>query len=88
MRSYLIRTAVFFLAVFAALVLLGERLKPFFNYFGDGEQVHTVLMSVSLIIGISSLALVMIRTVMGIILLIIIVIAIFILVNFGLKFIM
>lgn len=70
MQTILFKLAVIFLVLFAVVLLSGNHLNSFYSRFGDAEHIHSVLLLVFLFVGLGTMALVFIRTVLGLLLVI------------------
>ncbi|MBN1541295.1 hypothetical protein JW992_04045 [candidate division KSB1 bacterium] len=67
MRTYLFRFALFCFACFALLVLFAAKMDPLLAHWGDPQEIHSLLTSVFLTGGVAGLALIFVRTIVGLI---------------------
>jgi len=83
MRSFLFKLAFLAFVIFAAIASLGNKLDPVFMHFGDADQIRSTLMGGSVLVLISSLALIVVRTILGIVSVLLIVVILLILWKMG-----
>ena len=84
MRKLMLKIGFLAFIVFAAVVLLGERLDPLLKLFGEPGQIRTLITDLTPVIFFASLALVVARTLITIFFIILFAIAIFILLRLNL----
>ncbi|NOY59605.1 MAG: hypothetical protein GXO75_11860 [Calditrichaeota bacterium] len=84
MRSFLFKLAFLAFVIFAAMASLGNKLDPVFMRFGDAAQVRSALMGGTALVFIASLALIVVRTIIGIVAVLLIVVIFFVLWKIGL----
>ncbi|NIA29689.1 MAG: hypothetical protein GWP06_07250 [Actinobacteria bacterium] len=84
MRSFLFKLAFLAFVIFAAIASLGNKLDPVFMRLGDAGQIKSALMGGTAIVFVASLALIVVRTILGIVSILLIVIIFFVLWKIGL----
>ncbi|HNR66567.1 MAG TPA: hypothetical protein PKN04_08055 [bacterium] len=77
MRTHLFRLSLLSLACFALLTIFASSIDPLLARWGDPSEVHSLLASIFLVIGVISVALIFVRTVIGLVLTVFLAAAVF-----------
>lgn len=84
MRSFLFKLAFLAFVIFAAIASLGNKLDPVFMRLGDAAQIRSTLMGGTALVFVASLALIVVRTILGIVSVLLIVVILLIIWKMGL----
>ncbi len=84
MKSLLFKFSLLAFFVFAVTVLAGKHLNPVYELFGNVNEIRSIVTSGSLVAGIAAIGLIIVRTILGIIAIIILALAIYFVLKFGL----
>ncbi len=84
MQTMLFKTGLIFLVFFVVVLFSGDRLNSFYGRFGDADQIHSGLLLGLLFLGLASIALAFIRTLIGILLFACIVVAAYLIYHYRL----
>ena len=84
MRSFLFKLAFLAFIIFAAIASLGNKLDPVFIRFGNADQIKSALMGSTALVFVASLALIVVRTILGIVSVLLVVVIVLILWKMGL----
>ena len=84
MRARLFKLALFCFAMLALLTLFGDKMIPILESFtGDAQAVYSFLLSLFLMCGIVSLAIIFVRTLLGIAMFLIVAVVIIYILRLG-----
>ena len=78
MKYLILKIGLLAFVVFSAMVLLGDKLNVFYNLFPDPETAKSYIMTGSTIAIFASLAVIVVRTILGILTVLFIAVLIFI----------
>ncbi len=83
MQSFLLKLSLICIIAVVIIIILGEQLYPFYDHFGDPAKVYAHLFQYLLLIIVGALALVVVRTVLGILFIVLTIAVLFILIYTG-----